>query len=101
MRAFVQVCCVVAVAIGSGLSSLAWFIHNAAQVAEHDRQTAVLAPTFAIGIFLMTLGWMGLIVSWVNMFLARQRLKDGATLPKEPVKASSASSQAIADHAPR
>ena len=92
MKSLIQLGCVVAVALGAGLFAFGSYFEPRVELADpavvasfiqnQDRGvhiTASMARGFGIG--LITLGGLGLVVPWVNAFVARQRLPTGPTPP--------------------
>jgi hypothetical protein len=95
MRGFIQASCVVAIALGAGLFTFGSYLQprldlanpaGAAQVARYfGKQSedlhiaAAIARGFGTGF--MTLGGLGLVVPWVNAFLAHQRVRGSTMLP--------------------
>jgi hypothetical protein len=85
MRDFIQAGSVVAFALGAGLFALGSYLQpplnitnvnpaDIARIFDHVSDYHVGASvTRGIGVGFMTLGGLGLIVPWINAFLARER----------------------------
>src|ERR1700676_3033748 len=90
MRGFLQVVCVMAIALGAGLfafgnyyeprldlndpAKIANYMNDYGRAGSGDRIAASLARGFGIGF--MTLGVLGLAVPWVNLLLLRKRERE-------------------------
>ena len=90
MRDFIQAGSVVAFALGAGLFALGNYLQpqltitnvnpaDFARMFDHISDYHVGASVArGLGVGFMTLGGLGLIVPWINVFLARERLRKEA-----------------------